>query len=81
MGARHHRNNDVGELPDTAILVTRFMTADGVGEVHDFMPVTGSAPTAGTGWCGTYAVSRFTPFRRMPSPVRRCEINGVGEKA
>ena len=32
-------------LPDTAILVTRFMTPDGVGEVHDFMPVTGSAPT------------------------------------
>ena len=26
-------------LPDTAILVTRFMSADGVGEVHDFMPV------------------------------------------
>jgi GH15 family glucan-1,4-alpha-glucosidase len=27
-------------LPDTAILITRFMTPDGVGEVHDFMPVT-----------------------------------------
>ncbi|MFC1411073.1 glycoside hydrolase family 15 protein [Streptacidiphilus sp. N1-12] len=26
-------------LPDTAILVTRFMTPDGVGEVIDFMPV------------------------------------------
>src|SRR5262244_3381961 len=26
-------------LPDTAILVTRFMSADGVGEVLDFMPV------------------------------------------
>src|SRR5262252_2082779 len=23
-------------LPDTAILITRFMTPDGVGEVHDF---------------------------------------------
>jgi GH15 family glucan-1,4-alpha-glucosidase len=32
-------------LPDTAILVTRFMTPDGVGEVHDFMPVTGSTAT------------------------------------
>jgi GH15 family glucan-1,4-alpha-glucosidase len=32
-------------LPDTAILVTRFMTPDGVGEVHDFMPVTGGTPT------------------------------------
>ena len=26
-------------LPDTAILITRFMTPDGVGEVIDFMPV------------------------------------------
>ncbi|HEX3489193.1 MAG TPA: glycoside hydrolase family 15 protein [Streptosporangiaceae bacterium] len=26
-------------LPDSAVLVTRFMSADGVGEVHDFMPV------------------------------------------
>ena len=32
-------------LPDTAILVTRFMTPEGVGEVHDFMPVTGRAVT------------------------------------
>ena len=28
-------------LPDTAVLVTRFMTEVGVGEVVDFMPVTG----------------------------------------
>ena len=26
-------------LPDTAVLITRFMTPNGVGEVHDFMPV------------------------------------------
>ncbi len=26
-------------FPDTAILVTRFMTPEGVGEVLDFMPV------------------------------------------
>jgi len=32
-------------LPDTAILVTRFMTPDGVGEVHDFMPIAGGAAT------------------------------------
>jgi GH15 family glucan-1,4-alpha-glucosidase len=32
-------------LPDTAVLVTRFMTPDGVGEVHDFMPVIGGAAT------------------------------------
>jgi GH15 family glucan-1,4-alpha-glucosidase len=32
-------------LPDTAILITRFMTPDGVGEVHDFMPVAGDTAT------------------------------------
>jgi GH15 family glucan-1,4-alpha-glucosidase len=32
-------------LPDTAILITRFMTPDGVGEVHDFMPVAGDTVT------------------------------------
>ena len=32
-------------LPETAILITRFMTADGVGEVHDFMPVLAGRPT------------------------------------
>ena len=31
-------------FPDTAILITRFLTPDGVGEVHDFMPIAG--PTA-----------------------------------
>jgi pentatricopeptide repeat protein len=32
-------------LPDTAVLVTRFMTEAGVGEVVDFMPVTGTEVT------------------------------------
>ncbi|WP_327326811.1 glycoside hydrolase family 15 protein [Streptomyces sp. NBC_01210] len=32
-------------LPDTAILVTRFMTESGAGEVVDFMPVTGQTAT------------------------------------
>jgi len=32
-------------LPYTAMLITRFMTADGVGEVQDFMPVIEGAPT------------------------------------
>jgi GH15 family glucan-1,4-alpha-glucosidase len=32
-------------FPDTAILITRFMTPDGVGEVHDFMPVVEGAAT------------------------------------
>ncbi|BCI51246.1 glucoamylase [Mycolicibacterium litorale] len=29
--------------PDTAVLITRFLTADGVAEVHDFMPVADAA--------------------------------------
>ena len=32
-------------LPDTAILVTRFLTEGGVGELIDFMPVTGGSPS------------------------------------
>ena len=32
-------------LPDTAVLITRFMTPDGVGEIHDFMPVAGKQIT------------------------------------
>ncbi|SCG57342.1 Glucoamylase (glucan-1,4-alpha-glucosidase), GH15 family [Micromonospora echinaurantiaca] len=32
-------------LPDTPILITRFISADGVAEITDFMPVTGEQPT------------------------------------
>jgi GH15 family glucan-1,4-alpha-glucosidase len=32
-------------FPDTAVLVTRFFTADGLGQVVDFMPPAGSAAT------------------------------------
>ena len=32
-------------FPNTAMLITRFMTPDGVGEVVDFMPVIEGAPT------------------------------------
>jgi GH15 family glucan-1,4-alpha-glucosidase len=32
-------------LPDTAVLVTRFMTEGGVGELYDFMPPAGSQAT------------------------------------
>jgi GH15 family glucan-1,4-alpha-glucosidase len=35
-------------FPDTAILVTRFMTEDGVGEVIDFMPVAGGEAASDT---------------------------------
>jgi pentatricopeptide repeat protein len=32
-------------FPDTAILITRFLTPDGVGEIHDFMPIAGVRAT------------------------------------
>jgi GH15 family glucan-1,4-alpha-glucosidase len=32
-------------FPDTAILITRFLTPDGVGEVTDFMPIAGDRRT------------------------------------
>ena len=32
-------------FPDTAVLITRFMSADGVGEICDFMPIAGKRPT------------------------------------
>jgi GH15 family glucan-1,4-alpha-glucosidase len=34
-------------FPDTAILITRFLTEAGVGELIDFMPTIGSAPSQG----------------------------------
>src|SRR5438552_6272540 len=35
--------------PETAILVTRFLHADGVGEVEDYMPVAGQARRGSAG--------------------------------
>ncbi|WP_128379174.1 glycoside hydrolase family 15 protein [Streptomyces cavernae] len=35
-------------FPDTNVLITRFFTEDGVGEVQDFMPVTGEGGTGGS---------------------------------
>jgi GH15 family glucan-1,4-alpha-glucosidase len=32
-------------FPDTAVLITRFLTPDGVGEVYDFMPIAGKRGT------------------------------------
>ncbi|MFF4394108.1 glycoside hydrolase family 15 protein [Streptomyces sp. NPDC001480] len=34
-------------FPDTNVLITRFYTEDGVGEIQDFMPVTGEAAETG----------------------------------
>ena len=32
-------------FPDSAVLITRFMSPDGVGEIHDFMPIAGATAT------------------------------------
>ncbi|MBL7500641.1 glycoside hydrolase family 15 protein [Frankia sp. CNm7] len=34
-------------IPDTSVLITRFFTDDGVGEVQDFMPIIGDAAEVG----------------------------------
>ena len=46
-------------FPDTAVLITRFITEAGVGEVVDFMPPAGPRGRPGTtgssGWCAASA--------------------------
>ena len=39
-------------FPDTAVLVTRFFTEAGVGQVVDFMPPAGDTPPTTTGSSG-----------------------------
>jgi GH15 family glucan-1,4-alpha-glucosidase len=53
-------------LPETAILIARFMTPDGVGEVHDFMPViTGRATDR----------HRLVRVLRVPRGTMRCAMD------
>ncbi|MEV6294555.1 glycoside hydrolase family 15 protein [Streptomyces sp. NPDC004059] len=61
-------------FPDTNVLITRFFTDDGVGEVQDFMPVT-SDSAAGTGEAGRHRLIRrvvcvrgTVPFRALVAP-------------
>ncbi|WEO93721.1 glycoside hydrolase family 15 protein [Streptomyces sp. FXJ1.172] len=58
-------------FPDTNVLITRFFTEDGVGEVQDFMPVTSD----GTGEAGRHRLIRrvvcvrgTVPFRVLVAP-------------
>ena len=39
-------------LPDTNVLITRFLTRHGVGEVQDFMPIHERAERSRSGSCG-----------------------------
>lgn len=58
-------------FPDTNVLITRFFTEDGVGEVQDFMPIVGEEP----GDVGRHRLIRrvvcvrgTVPFRTLVAP-------------
>ncbi|HUC22182.1 MAG TPA: glycoside hydrolase family 15 protein [Streptosporangiaceae bacterium] len=57
-------------FPDTNVLITRFFTEDGVGEVQDFMPITGDPREAGRHRLirRTMCVRGSIPFRARVSP-------------
>jgi GH15 family glucan-1,4-alpha-glucosidase len=57
-------------FPDTNVLITRFFTEDGVGEVQDFMPVTGDPGEAGRHRLirRVVCVRGWVPFRARVAP-------------
>jgi GH15 family glucan-1,4-alpha-glucosidase len=56
-------------LPDTNILITRFFAEEGVGEVQDFMPVRGPAPTQRQRLIRRVLCARGSmPFRAVAAP-------------
>lgn len=56
-------------LPDTNVLITRFFAEKGVGEVQDFMPVRGPAPTEGQRLIRRVLCARGSlPFRTRVAP-------------
>jgi len=61
-------------LPDSNILLTRFLTPDGVGEIVDFMPVAGAGASA-TSWA---PAGISTPnSRRISRRVLRRAVRAV----
>jgi len=56
--------------PDTNVLVTRFLSADGVAEIHDFMPCTGRAQPSDNQIVRRLRVVRGTmPFEIVCEPA------------
>ncbi|HKD87619.1 MAG TPA: glycoside hydrolase family 15 protein [Streptosporangiaceae bacterium] len=57
-------------FPDTNVLITRFFTDEGVGEVQDFMPITGDPSEAGRHRLirRTMCVRGAIPFRAQVAP-------------
>jgi len=65
-------------LPNTAMLITRFMTPDGVGEVVDFMPVIEGPPTNRHRLVRVLRVADLVAARRVDPQPRRDE-EGAGD--
>ena len=67
--------------PDTNILITRFLHADGIGEIEDYMPVGGAGHVAGSsssaGCASSAARCRFawSAVRHSTTPAPRTEIH------
>jgi len=58
-------------FPDTNVLITRFLTPEGVGEVQDFMPV----PAAGSSrHAATMSTSPIVSLRRRSEPASSAAI-------
>ncbi len=80
-------------FPDTNVLITRFFTEDGVGEVQDFMPITGDPRETGRHrlirrtMCVRGSISfrvRVAPrfdYARQPHSVRRHDGQTLFESA
>src|SRR5262249_60368404 len=55
--------------PETAVLVTRFLHDDGVGEIEDYMPVRGTSPAAEELIRRVRVVRGRVPFRLQCRPA------------
>ena len=55
-------------LPDTNVLLTRFLSAEGVAELTDFMPVKTEEKLCAGPECGGYAGQGSVPDA-LPAPV------------
>jgi len=65
-------------FPDTAILITRFLTPDGVGELHDFMPIAGTHATDRHRLVRQIRVVRGPPRRIPPEEVQQLADETAG---
>ena len=70
-------------FPDTNVLITRFLTPDGVGEVHDFMPIHRDPDATPAGscarwWrCGARCASRSSAGRGSTTAARAHELDAA----